>query len=79
MSVGYAEQIFYSFTNLGNAQEVILRDNVDKSALDAAVAKTVQVHPWVKSVPCQKDGDIYLFKRTMTVHPVNAQIVISEV
>lgn len=59
MSVGYAEQIFYSFTNLGNAQEVILRDNVDKNALDAAVAKTVQVHPWVKSVPCVKDGEFY--------------------
>ena len=63
MSVGYAEQIFYLFTNVGNSQEVILRDNVDKTALDSAVAKAVQVHPWVKSVPCQKDGDIY-FKET---------------
>ena len=63
MSIGYAEQIFYSFTNLGNAQEVILRDDVNKEALDAAVEKTVKVHPWVKSVPCQKDGEIY-FKET---------------
>lgn len=63
MSVGYAEQIFYSFTNLGNAQEVILRDNVDKAALDAAIEKTVLVHPWVKSVPCLKDGE-FSFKES---------------
>ena len=61
--IALSEMVFYLFGPMINEQMVVLKDDVDKEALQEALNKTLEVHPWVKEVPYEKNAE-FLFKQS---------------
>ncbi len=61
--IGLSEMVFYLFGPMINEQMVVLKDDVDKEALQEALNKTLEVHFWVKDVPYEKNAE-FLFKQS---------------
>ena len=59
----FSDFIFYLFGHKALVQEITLRDELDEVSFQQAIKKTAEVHPWIKSVPYEKDGEVF-FKIT---------------
>ena len=61
--IALSEMVMYLFGPMLNEQMVVLKDDVDKDALQEALQKTLEIHPWVKEIPYEKNAE-FLFKQS---------------
>ena len=68
MSLRACAWLFYRFPRVSNSLEIVLKNDVNSEALEQALARATEVHPWVKLVPqIGEDGSVNL---TMSDKPL---------